>query len=80
VTQFDRLLHVLIDGRVEFIIVGGLAATIHGSARVTQDIDIVYRRTDENIGRLVAALAPVKVRPAAEAGPPILNSGSANSA
>lgn len=59
-TQFGRLLQALIDGRVEFIIVGGLAATIHGSSRVTQDIDIVYRRSDENIARLVAALGPYK--------------------
>ena len=57
-TQFGRLLQALIEGRVEFIIVGGLAATIHGSARVTQDIDIVYGRSDQNIARLVAALAP----------------------
>lgn len=27
---------------VEFIIVGGVAATIHGSARLTQDLDVVY--------------------------------------
>jgi predicted nucleotidyltransferase len=43
---------------VEFVIVGGIAATIHGSARVTQDLDIVYARTPENIARLAAALAP----------------------
>ena len=36
----------------------GVAATIHGSARVTQDLDIVYARTPENFARLVAALAP----------------------
>jgi hypothetical protein len=60
VTQFGRLLHALIDGRVECIVVGGLAATIHGSARVTQDVDIAYRRTDENIARLVAALGPYR--------------------
>ena len=40
------------------MIVGGLAATIHGSARLTQDVDLVYARTDENIKRLVAALKP----------------------
>lgn len=57
-TQFGRLLHALTEGQVEFIIVGGLAAAIHGSVRVTQDIDVVYRRTDENLTRLVAALAP----------------------
>jgi hypothetical protein len=43
---------------VEFVIVGGIAATIHGSARVTQDLDIVYARTPENIARLAASLAP----------------------
>ena len=43
---------------MEFIIVGGAAATIHGSARVTQDLELVYARTPENIARLAAALAP----------------------
>ena len=57
-TDFRRLLDVLSAGRVEFIIVGGLAATVHGSARLTQDIDVVYARTPENLERLVSALAP----------------------
>ena len=43
---------------VEFIVVGGVAAALHGSARVTQDLDVVYSRTPENIARLAAALAP----------------------
>jgi predicted nucleotidyltransferase len=58
VTQFGELLTVLADRQVEFIIVGGLAATIHGSARHTLDLDIVYRRSGENIHRLTAALSP----------------------
>jgi predicted nucleotidyltransferase len=57
-TDFARLLETLAGGNVEFIIVGGLAATIHGSSRLTQDIDIVYRRSDENIERIVTALRP----------------------
>jgi len=57
-TDFDILLAALDDGDIECIIVGGLAATIHGSSRLTQDIDIVYERSDENIERLVRALAP----------------------
>ena len=40
------------------MIVGGLAATIHGSARLTQDVDFVYARDHTNVGRLVAALKP----------------------
>jgi hypothetical protein len=40
------------------IIVGGVAAIAHGSTRATQDIDVVYRRTPENIKQLVDAIAP----------------------
>lgn len=58
-TDFERLLSVLCEGGVEFVLVGGLAATVHGSARLTQDIDVVYSRSAENISRLVAALAPL---------------------
>jgi len=50
------LLRVLADHRVEFVIVGGVAATLHGSARVTRDLDVVYARTPQNLRRLVAAL------------------------
>ncbi len=57
-TDFETLLAALDDGDVACIIIGGLAATIHGSSRLTQDIDIVYERSDENIERLVRALAP----------------------
>ena len=53
-----RALAVFHAQHVEFIIIGGMAARAHGSARVTQDVDLVYSRTDENIGRLVKALAP----------------------
>lgn len=35
---------------------GGVAATVHGSARLTQDIDVVYARTRENLEQLVPAL------------------------
>jgi hypothetical protein len=57
-TDFRSLLTLLAGAHVEFIIVGGAAATAHGSARLTQDLDIVYKRTRENISRLARALAP----------------------
>ena len=40
------------------MIIGGVTATLHGSARVTFDLDIVYERTPENLARLVSALTP----------------------
>jgi len=56
-TDFSGLLRALAEAGVEFILVGGAAATAHGSARLTLDVDVVYRRTPENLGRLVASLA-----------------------
>lgn len=56
--DLERALQELSRAGVEFIIVGGVAAVIHGSARVTQDLDIVYSRTLENIAKVAAALAP----------------------
>jgi hypothetical protein len=57
-TDFAGVIRALADGGVECILVGGVAATIHGSARLTRDVDVVYSRRDENIARIVAALAP----------------------
>ena len=57
-TDFEAVIRALGESGVEFVIVGGLAATIHGSARLTQDVDFVYSRTGANIERLVAALGP----------------------
>jgi predicted nucleotidyltransferase len=57
-TDFKALLRALADSGVEFILVGGVAATVHGSTRLTVDVDAVYRRTPQNIERLVLALTP----------------------
>jgi hypothetical protein len=57
VTDFKALLKALADAGVDLILVGGLAGIAHGSARLTQDIDIVYARTDENLEKLARALA-----------------------
>ena len=59
-TGIERLLGALSDAGVSFILVGGVAARAHGSARVTQDVDVSYARNPENLARLVATLAPFK--------------------
>ncbi len=58
-TDFAGLLGALVRGKVDFVLVGGAAATAHGSARLTLDIDVVYSRSPENLRRLAAALAPL---------------------
>lgn len=57
-TDFSTLLRVLDDQDVAYILVGGAAATVHGSARLTLDVDVVYQRTPDNLARLVNALTP----------------------
>ena len=56
-TDFEALLEALADAGVEFILVGGLAAIAHGSARLTQDVDVVYARHEGNLTKLTDALA-----------------------
>lgn len=56
-TDFRALLATLVEHGVDFILVGGVAATVHGASRLTRDVDVVYARADANLDRLVAALA-----------------------
>jgi hypothetical protein len=56
--QFTRAIRTLTEGNVRFIVIGGWAAAIHGSARVTFDVDVVYSRDRENIRNLEACLQP----------------------
>jgi len=60
-TDFAGLLRVLNESRVKFILIGGVAAAVHGAIRTTRDLDIVYARTPENFARLARALAPLNV-------------------
>jgi hypothetical protein len=60
VTDYTSLLPLLVKNEIDFIIVGGAAATAHGSARLTLDLDVVYRRDDLNLDRIVRALEPIQ--------------------
>jgi hypothetical protein len=55
-TDFQILVETLVDHGVDFVIVGGVALVLHGSPRTTEDLDICYGRTPENIERLATAL------------------------
>jgi len=59
VTDFRRLLEALDAAQVEFVIVGGVALIAHGFTRLTEDLDICYERSPENLERLARALAPL---------------------
>ena len=58
-TNFRQLVSLLTEAKVEFVVIGGLAATVHGSAHVTYDVDVCYDRSPDNVERLCRALADI---------------------
>ncbi len=38
--DLDKLLQLLSDARVDFVVIGGVAMVLRGSSRVTVDLDI----------------------------------------
>jgi hypothetical protein len=54
--DLSALLEGLIKADVEFILVGGLAAVVQGTPVTTMDVDIVHKRSSENIAKLFAFL------------------------
>jgi predicted nucleotidyltransferase len=60
--ELAELLALLLDSSVEFVLVGGGAAVIHGAPVTTQDIDIVHSLEPENVDRLLQVLACLDAR------------------
>jgi hypothetical protein len=60
--KFESPLAILARADVRFVVVGGVAMNLQGSAASTTDLDIVYDRSSDNVARLVAALAPYAPR------------------
>lgn len=60
--DLEKVIPLLAESKVAFVIVGGVAAAVHGSAQVTFDLDICYARDASNLHRLVEALAPLHPR------------------
>ena len=58
--QAGPILRRLEAARVEFIVIGGIAAIAHGSPQITRDLDIVFAADDANLERLGQALQDMK--------------------
>lgn len=56
--QFDlrALLEALIEGGVNFVVIGGVAVGAHGYVRGTEDLDVVPDPDPDNLARLTKAL------------------------
>jgi len=54
--MFEAILAALVARHIRFVLIGGVAATVHGSARFTNDLDICYDAAPDNIERLLSLL------------------------
>jgi len=54
-----RELRLLAEHKIDFVIIGGIAARAHGSSHETNDLDVCYARDRENLNRLAEALRSV---------------------
>jgi predicted nucleotidyltransferase len=61
--ELKPTLKALTENKVNFVIVGGVAITAHGSAYLTQDLDFCYSRSKENLRNIVSALSQFRPRP-----------------
>lgn len=55
-------LHALTRGGVDFVVVGGIAAVLHGSSTLTTDLDIMFASAPENLERLGKVLIELEAR------------------
>lgn len=57
VADIGALTRLMLERRIEFILVGGAAAVAHGSPTSTRDYDVVHGRSATNVERLIALVA-----------------------
>lgn len=58
-TLIEKQIKLLGEFEVEVVIVGGVAATLHGSDYPTTDLDVCYLRRPDNLKKLANALSSV---------------------
>lgn len=56
--KLEETLRVLYDAGVEFVLIGGAAMNLQGSAYMTEDLDFCYARSKQNMQALARALEP----------------------
>ncbi len=54
--SFEKLLALLAESEVRFVVVGGIAVTLHGYVRLTEDVDLLVADDVPNLERLLGAL------------------------
>ncbi len=62
-TELREVLSALVAEAARFVVIGGVALRLHGSAYITVDLDLAYERTRDNARRIASALGRFAPRP-----------------
>lgn len=57
--DYQKLLKLLVDNDVQFVIIGGFAAVVHGSSIMTEDLDLCISFEKDNIECLLNAFRDI---------------------
>jgi predicted nucleotidyltransferase len=60
--DIKKAITTLADNNVEFVLIGGVALSLHSAAYITYDIDICFLRDRSNLDKLTEALRPFNPR------------------
>ncbi len=55
--MYAKLFKDLLSGEVDFLLLGGSAVCLHGYPRMTTDIDVLLKNTQQNIDRFVSVVS-----------------------
>jgi len=61
IVDYLAILKTLRSHGVDFVVVGGVCAVLHGAPLATFDLDVVHSREPHNLARLMAALEELHV-------------------
>jgi hypothetical protein len=61
--DIEKAIVAMASNDVDFVVIGGVALSVHATAYITFDIDFAYSRSKDNLAKIARALAPFNPRP-----------------
>jgi hypothetical protein len=61
--EADAILRLLLEAKIDFVVIGGLAVAAHGFVRATKDVDIVPNPDPTNLAAFEDVLYAINARP-----------------
>jgi len=60
--DIEKAIVAMASNDVDFVVIGGVALSVHATAYIMFDIDFAYSRNKENLAKIAKTLAPYSPR------------------